>query len=252
MGRIDVKGKNALVTGGTRRIGEAVSRKLASAGSNVVLHYRSPESESDTRELAGELSSTGVNAWVVGGDLSTQAGVEGFFSDVRRISGDVDILVNNASVFKEDGVMDFEPADLYEHVDINALAPLMLSRELAKGGREAVIVNLLDARITDYDARHASYHLSKRMLADITAMLAIELAPRVRVNAVAPGLVLPPPGRDESYVESRKRTNLLESRGTPDDVAEAVLFLVLSSFVTGQIVYVDGGRHLKGRVYEVS
>ena len=132
---------------------------------------------------------------------------------------------------------------------INAWAPFVLGRALARERRGGCIVNLLDSRITDYDAEHAAYHLSKRMLATLTRMMALEFAPRVRVNAVAPGLILPPPGEDDGYLERLKRTNPLERHGEPADVAEAVLFLARSLFVTGQTIFVDGGRHMRGAVY---
>jgi pteridine reductase len=245
-----LKAKNALVTAGTRRIGRAISLKLADAGVNVVLHYHSEEGEADAKTLSESLLSMGVKSWALQGELSGEASIAEFFTGARSVAGDIDILVNNASVFKEDRILGFGTDAFYEHVNVNSLAPLFLSRMFASGGKSGVIINILDARIMDYDSAHASYHLSKRLLADMTSMLALELAPSVRVNAVAPGLILPPPGKDESYVESRKHTNPLESRGTPEDVADAVMFLAKSGFVTGQIVYVDGGRHLKGRVYE--
>jgi NAD(P)-dependent dehydrogenase (short-subunit alcohol dehydrogenase family) len=125
-----------------------------------------------------------------------------------------------------------------------------LSRRLAAQKRAGSIVNLLDARMLDYDRQHLSYHLSKRALWDLTRIGAIEFAPLIRVNAVAPGLVLPPTGKDTEYLEKLKHTNLLNRYGSPEDVARAVLFLIESPFITGQVIFVDGGRHMRGRVYE--
>jgi pteridine reductase len=245
---VELKGKNALITGGAKRIGSAIASRLASSGMNVVLHYNSSEAEARASVLA--LSKAGVKAWEVRGELSSLEAASDIFRRALDNAGPIDLLVNNASIFKEDSIRDFDEEQFGMHISINSLAPLALAREFAKQKRPGSIVNILDARITDYDSSHASYHLSKRMLADITAMLAIELAPLVRVNGVAPGLILPPPGKDEAYIESRKRTNLLQSRGTPEDIADAILFLATSEFITGQVIYVDGGRHLKGRVYE--
>ncbi len=248
MGVIELKGKNALITGGARRIGSAIASRLASKGMNIILHYNSSGAEAHERII--ELQRSGVEAWEVSGELSSPDAATALFSRALGCAGSIDLLVNNASIFKDDTILDFTEEEFLEHISINSLAPLALSRELAKQNRTASIVNILDARIVDYDSAHASYHLSKRILADITAMLAIELAPLIRVNGIAPGLILPPPGKDESYIESRKHTNLLVSRGTPEDVADAALFLARAEFVTGQVIYVDGGRHLKGRVYE--
>jgi len=126
---------------------------------------------------------------------------------------------------------------------------LQLSRALAAQGRSGQVLNLLDCRILSYDAEHAAYHLSKRMLFSLTRMLALELAPRLRVNAVAPGLILPPPGRDEAYLQALARTNPLQRHGGAGDVVRAALFLMQSGFVTGQVIYVDGGHHMTGRTY---
>ena len=125
----------------------------------------------------------------------------------------------------------------------------MIARAFGAQGIEGVIVNFLDTRIEDYDRKHAAYHLSKRMLYTLTRMMAIEFAPLVRVNAVAPGLILPPPGKDESYLAQLAHTNPLGRYGDPSHIVEAVLFLVRNDFVTGQVVFVDGGRHLKGKMY---
>ena len=129
------------------------------------------------------------------------------------------------------------------------MAPLELTRCLAAQGRDGAVVNLLDARVGDYDRQHAAYHLSKRLLAALTRRMAIEFAPRLRVNAVAPGLILPPDGEDEGHFDRLASTNPLQRRGCPEAVAEAVLFLLRSDFVTGQVLFVDGGRHLRGNLH---
>ncbi|MFW6158915.1 MAG: SDR family oxidoreductase, partial [Planctomycetota bacterium] len=116
-------------------------------------------------------------------------------------------------------------------------------------GRDGAIVNFLDTRVVAYDREHVAYHLSKRMLFSLTRMMALEFAPAVRVNAVAPGLILPPPGRDRAYLERLKSSNPLNRVGTLGQVTEAVLFLLGNEFVTGQVVFVDGGQHMNGRTY---
>jgi len=166
-----------------------------------------------------------------------------------ELAGPVDILVNNASIFPADTITQVDPREIHSNMQIHAITPLLLSRALAAQGREGHIVNMLDARIVDYDRRHAAYHLSKRTLFTLTRMLALELAPRVVVNAVAPGLILPPTGEDESYLEKMARTNPMHKHGCPQDVAEAVLFLLKSDFITGQVIFVDGGRHIRGCTY---
>ena len=120
---------------------------------------------------------------------------------------------------------------------------------MSESNQNGSVVNILDTRIADQDPSHAAYHMAKRGLFTLTRDLAIEMAPKLRINGVAPGVILPPDGKDESWIEKLKSTNPLQDRGSADDVADAVMYLIKADFVTGQIIYVDGGRHLKGNVY---
>lgn len=241
-------GQAALVTGGARRLGRAISLALARAGADVAVHCR--QSVAEAEALVKELRGLGTGAWVVRGALDDAAQAEEVFAEAcRQAGGRLDVLVNNASIFPKGRLGDLDPADLDRNIRVNALVPFVLGRALARERRGGCIINMLDARITDYDAEHAAYHISKRMLATLTRMMALEFAPRVRVNAVAPGLVLPPPGEDDAYLERLKDSNPLEKHGEAEDVAEAVLFLARSAFITGQTVFVDGGRHMRGAVY---
>ncbi|MGB2824710.1 MAG: SDR family oxidoreductase, partial [Phycisphaerae bacterium] len=196
-----------------------------------------------------QIERAGRRAWVLRADLANVTEADSLMRRAVDAGGGVDILVNNASVYLPSGVLDFGGADLLANVQVNAMAPLLLCRAFAAQERPGDIVNFLDSRIADYDRSHAAYHLSKRMLFSITRMLALELAPRIKVNAVAPGLVLPPVGRGEEFLAAHAHTNPLGRHGRAEDVTDAVLFLLRNSFVTGQVVYVDGGRHMKGSVY---
>ncbi|MFQ6099414.1 MAG: SDR family oxidoreductase, partial [Armatimonadota bacterium] len=128
---------------------------------------------------------------------------------------------------------------------VNAYAPLALSRAFASQRVTGRIVNVLDARIRTYDWSHVAYILSKHMLAVLTRMTALDFAPDVTVNAVAPGLILPPPGEDEGYLKRCAESLPLKRHGDTEDVADAVVFLARSNFITGQVIYVDGGHHLR-------
>jgi NAD(P)-dependent dehydrogenase (short-subunit alcohol dehydrogenase family) len=139
--------------------------------------------------------------------------------------------------------------EVMANMQANAIAPFLIARSFAGRGREGSIVNLLDTRMTEYDKAHAAYHLSKRTLFTLTRMMAMEFAPRVRVNAVAPGLVLPPPGQDESYLQRHASSNPLQIVGSAEEVTDAILYLLGSRFVTGQVIFVDGGFHMKGSMY---
>jgi NAD(P)-dependent dehydrogenase (short-subunit alcohol dehydrogenase family) len=243
-----LRGKTALVTGGAKRLGAAIEGALADAGVHVAIHCH--RSAPAAWALADSLRKSGVNAWVFQADLAQPGTLGAFFETVTSTSGPIDILVNNASIFHEDGLRDFTTTAYEENLRINALAPALLARSFAEQGRPGCVINMLDTMVRDYDRKHAAYHLSKRTLDTLTRMMAVEFAPDIRVNAVAPGLVLPPEGAPEGYLEKLAHTNPLQRHGDEGDVADAVLFLLRSPFVTGQTIYVDGGRHLRGSMYE--
>jgi NAD(P)-dependent dehydrogenase (short-subunit alcohol dehydrogenase family) len=239
----------ALVTGAAKRIGRAIALALAREGVHVVIHYHTSQKEADA--VADEARQEGVRAWTLQADLSDPLQTEQLLDRAIKTAGPLDILVNSASIFPQNHITDFTVADFYDNMQINALAPLWLSRAFARQEREGEILNLLDTRIHDYDREHAAYHLSKHTLYALTRMLSVELAPCIRVNGVAPGLILPPPGKDRAYLEQRMHTNPLQKIGTLEDIVETVLFLLRSDFVTGQIVCVDGGQHMKGLMYGI-
>jgi NAD(P)-dependent dehydrogenase (short-subunit alcohol dehydrogenase family) len=240
-------GRRALVTGAALRLGRATALALASAGVHVVAHYRS--SAKDARALVAELRRTGVDAWAVRADLDDPRQAEGLFAKAVQAAGPVDFVVNNASIYPESSLADLGLDDLVRNVRVNAWSPFVLGRALAAQGRGGCVVNLLDARVSQYDRRHAAYHLSKRLLFSLTRVMALEFAPALRVNAVAPGPILPPPGEDETFLRRVASLNPLRAWGNPGQVAEAVLFLLRSGFVTGQVLFVDGGCHMKGSSY---
>jgi pteridine reductase len=242
-----MRGRTALVTGAAKRLGRAVALALAEHGVNVVLHYGTSRAEAET--TAKGIRRKRVKVWTVAADLTDPEETHGLVARAEDLAGPLDFLVNNASTFTPSHLTDFTLDDLAANVQVNAVAPLLLARAFAAQKREGAIVNFLDSRIADYDREHAAYHLSKRMLHTLTKMMALEFAPHVRVNAVAPGLILPPPGQDESYLRKYRTTNPLQRIGSAEGVADAVLFLLRSEFVTGQVIYVDGGRHLRGNVY---
>jgi len=244
-----LSGKTALVTGAAKRLGAATALALARHGVNVVVHYRSSASEAE--DVAAAIRRLGPKAWTCGADFADGAQAAGLFEQARGLAGPVDFLVNNASIFPTGALAGFAPEELHANIDVNALAPLLLAREFASQGREGAIVSFLDARIVDYDHEHVPYHLSKRMLLSLTRMMALDLAPRIRVNAVAPGLILPPEGEDAAYLERLAPTAPLHRHGDAEHVTEAVLFLLRNDYITGQVVFVDGGRHLRGNVYGV-
>ena len=242
-----LQGATALITGGAKRLGAACARSLAEQGVNVCIHYNN--SEEPARALAEELRGFGVRTDIVPGDLSTTRNARFVFEEALKRMHEIDILINNASIFEESTLVDCTSEEILNNININALAPFELAREFAKQGRPGHIINFLDTRLLDYDKGHFAYHLSKRMLHTITNSMALEFAPAIQVNAIAPGLILPPEGESLAYLEKLAHTNPLNRYGKIEEITSAMLFLLTSTFVTGQIVFVDGGRHLKGRVY---
>jgi pteridine reductase len=244
---MDLSGKTALITGAAKRIGRAIAERLAREGVHLVLHHRASENEASA--LCAEAQRVGVRAWTVQADLADEREAAALLPRAIEMAGAIDFLVNNASIFPTGVLGDVTTEALKRCLDVNAVAPLILSRAFAAQGREGCIVNLLDTRFAGHDPEHAAYHLSKRMLFDLTRMTARDFAPRVRVNAIAPGLILPPEGKDMEYLVSLHGSNPLNSHGAPEDVTEAVVFLLRSDFVTGQVIFVDGGRHMRESMY---
>ena len=214
---------------------------------DVVLHYH--KSGQAVKKLESVLKESGIRTWIFRADLSSPKETNSLFQKAVDASGHIDVLINNASIFPRNTLTSFTASALYENIGVNAFAPLLLSRRFAGQNCKGKIINLLDARISDYDREHAAYHLSKRMLYDITKIMALEFAPLVTVNAVAPGLILPPQGEDKEFLDKLAHTNPLNTYGTVRDITDAVIYLIKAEFITGQVIFVDGGRHLRGCVY---
>jgi pteridine reductase len=238
-----LEGRNALVTGAARRIGRAISLALAREGANVALHYGS--SKQEAAELAAEIEGLGARATLVRADLSDPGELADLVDRAREALGKIEILVNSASIFPADTLETVELESLQRNLEINAWAPLVLTRAFAAQTERGHVVNLLDSRVSGFDRTHVAYILSKHVLSALTRLSALELAPGIAVNGIAPGLILPPPGEDEEYVDRLAQTVPLERRGTPEDIATAAIYLATSEFVTGETIYVDGGRHLE-------
>lgn len=250
----DLRGKTALVTGAGKRIGRAIAMALAREGANIAVHYR--RSAEESVEVCRLVEAEQVKGTAFCADLTDPAACQELVACCRAEFGAVEILVNSASVFQAGHFADLDADSLFANLRVNTLAPFLLGKAFAsqwcegRGERpQARILNFLDSRITDYDREHVAYHLSKRMLHDLTKLMALEFAPNVTVNAVAPGLILPPEGRDQAYLESLKHTNPLDRVGSVEETSRAALFLLCSEFITGQVVFVDGGRHLRGGPY---
>ncbi|MCK6479650.1 MAG: SDR family oxidoreductase [Planctomycetes bacterium] len=242
------RGSVALVTGAARRIGRAVALRLARGGCRVAVHCR--DSRREGAEVVRAVRAAGGEARLFAADLSRPKAVERLVRSVERSLGPVSVLVNNASVFRATPFLRSTPADLEDHLAVNLRAPWLLCRAVAPGMVErgaGKIVNLGDIHAERPLADHPAYAASKAALHALTLALARDLAPAVQVNAVAPGAVLLPEGAPASRARALARLIPAGRLGTPEEVAEAVAFLVEGpDFVTGEILRVDGGRHCRG------
>jgi pteridine reductase len=242
-----LQGKTALVTGGARRVGAAIARRLHAAGANLMLHYR--DSAADADALAAELNKLRAkSASTVKAELLAPIAPRALVSAALESFGRLDLLVNNASAFFPVALGAIEPSHWEELIGSNLRAPLFISQEaaphLAKG--EGAIVNIVDIHAERPLKGYSVYSIAKAGLAALTRSLALELAPRVRVNGVAPGAIAwPEDGQFDP--EERRRilgTTPLGRVGSPEDIAQAVHFLACAPYVTGQILAVDGGRSI--------
>lgn len=241
---MNLRGKTALVTGGAVRIGKAVCEALAAEGCHVVIHCsRSVES---AQQLASSLRKRDVKAWVVKEAIDSESDCRSLMASAMRVAGPLDILVNNAAVFHKNRLKAVTEKKLMVEFGINLFAPILLTRMFAEQADKGAVVNLLDRRIKANDVECLPYSLSKKALAAFTEEAALALAPDITVNAVAPGPVLPPPGKGSQYLFERAGRIPLKCRITPQDIADGVVQLLRLEGVTGQTLFMDGGQHLLG------
>ena len=242
-----MQGKVALVTGGGRRVGAAIARQLHGAGASVLLHYR--DSEADAARLEAELNAARPkSAAKVKAELLAPVAPRALLSAALDSFGRLDVLVNNASSFFPVAVGAMESSHWEELIGSNLRAPLFIAQQAAQelAKNEGCIVSIVDIHAERPLKGYALYSVAKAGLAAATRSLAIELAPRVRVNGVAPGAIAWP--EDGQFPDAEREriiaTTPLARLGSPDDIARAVHFLACAPYVTGQILAVDGGRSI--------
>jgi NAD(P)-dependent dehydrogenase (short-subunit alcohol dehydrogenase family) len=232
----------ALVTGGPRRIGRELVRACATAGYDVAVHCR--REDDDARAAVAEVRALGREAAAFACDLADEGAVSGLIASVVAALGPVTLLVNCASLFRNDAFHQLERNSWDAHLDINLRAPLVLSRDMAAQGRPGQVVHILDQRVLAPGPDYFSYTLSKAALWSATRMMAIELAPRIRVNAIGPGPVLANPDQSPADFEAEAASTPLGRAVDPADIGRALTYLIGAASVTGQMIAVDGGQHL--------
>jgi NAD(P)-dependent dehydrogenase (short-subunit alcohol dehydrogenase family) len=243
----DTTPRAALITGAGRRIGRAITLALSRAGYAVVLNSHASRAEAE--KLATEIIKDGGKAHVVLADLVDHAAVRGLIAAASAF-GPLTLLVNNASEFEPDEIGTLDRARFDRTMSVNLTAPLFLAQAFAAqapAGANASIVNIVDQRVLKPTPLFFSYALSKAALHDATTMLAQAFAPKLRVNAVAPGPTLPSPRQSGAQFAAQAATVPLGRGPSPEDIAGAVLYLAQAQSVTGVTIAVDGGQHLAWR-----
>ncbi|MBZ8134902.1 SDR family oxidoreductase [Afifella sp. IM 167] len=237
--------RTALITGGAKRIGRAISKDLAAHGWRVAIHCRASRQEADA--LAQEIRADGGEAAVVVADLGELAEVEGLLGQAREALGPVSLLVNNAAVFLADTPETLDPQTWEKQFAVNLRAPLFLARHFA-GARaaqgEGLIVNVIDQRVLHPSGEMISYTLSKSALWTATQTLAQALAPRIRVNAIGPGPTLPNSHEGEDGFQEEVEGTLLKRSVDLADFGRTIRYLWQAGSVTGQLIALDSGQHL--------
>jgi pteridine reductase len=242
---MEIDGKVAIVTGGAVRLGKALALALAERGTRVVVHYGS--SAAPAQATVRQIQAMGSDALAIQADLSQPGQTPSIVERAAAHFGQVDILVNSAAIFEPGNWDDTTEANWDRHFAINLKSPFFLSQAFAVHvGRERAghIVNIADWRGVRPGTGHVAYTLTKAALIAMTKSLAQALAPNIQVNAIAPGLILPPPGQDQAYLERWAHRVPAQRVGSPEEVARALIFLLRSDFVTGELIFVTGGQHL--------
>jgi NAD(P)-dependent dehydrogenase (short-subunit alcohol dehydrogenase family) len=233
----------ALITGGSDRIGKAVAIHLAKEGYHLVLHYNSAKEKAENLQMHIE-STYKVKVELLQINFLKENDFDRIFEDFKNKNITIEVLVNCASDFIPSSFNELGGELFDKEMTINLKIPYLLTKAFARVFGKGNIINFVDTKVAKNKTVHLDYILSKKLLKDFTKISAVELAPNIRVNAIAPGLILPPEGKDESYLLNLAKDIPLKTIGNLDEILKAFQFILDSYFFTGQILYIDGGEHL--------
>lgn len=233
----------ALITGGSDRIGKAVAIHLAKQGYHLVLHYNSAKEKAENLQMHIE-STYKVKVELLQINFLKENDFDRIFEDFKKKNITIEVLVNCASDFIPSSFNERGSELFDKEMTINLKIPYLLTKAFAGVFGKGNIINFVDTKVAKNKTVHLDYILSKKLLKDFTKISAVELAPNIRVNAIAPGLILPPEGKDESYLLNLAKDIPLKTIGNLDEILKAFQFILDSYFFTGQILYIDGGEHL--------
>ena len=231
-----------LITGGAKRIGAGMAHYFVARGYDIALHYN--HSADEARQLQSELIKTGAACHIFKYDMADVSGMHHFMAALLDALPNCNALINNASVFERMEFLETDEALFDRQMDINFKAPFFLSQAFARRVGKGGIINMIDSDVTKNGISHFAYMLSKKTLADFTLLAARALGPGIRVNAVCPGCILPSGQNDASYEEKLRQLIPLQSHASVDEVAETAYWLLQQQHITGQLIYIDGGKHV--------
>ncbi len=236
--------KTALITGAARRVGKAMAQHLASQGWNIAIHYNT--SEREARKFCDELVGAYPNQQfeIFKANLNLPDEVELLIPQVIQKMQVVDLLINNASVFEPAQLGDTTTEFLDRQMNVNFKAPFILMHDFAKSLKSGVIVNFVDTRIVTNQSNFAAYSISKKALWELTKMAALEFGPDIRVNAIAPGLTLPPEEKGEDYLLKLAEKIAMKRPGGLEPILRSLDFILNNDYLTGQLLFCDGGENL--------
>ena len=242
---MNIYGKVALITGSAKRIGREVALELARRGARIAIHYRS--SRAEARDTLKSVLDAGADGAIFQAELTVAQSVQKMFDDVQASFEGLDILVNSASVFEPACADETTPEQWDRQLDTNAKAPFFVAQQAARlmlprgGGK---IINIADVAGEVIWPAYFPYSISKAALIAVNRGLAKAYAPRIQVNAIAPGPVLFPDDYSEEQKQAAVDRTLLKRAGAPADIVNAVVFLIENDYITGELIHVDGGRHI--------
>jgi len=216
---------------------------LAEHGYSIALHYSA--SKAEAQSVAEEINRMGCECELFPCHFTQKDQVANLVPAVFQRFPDCNVLINSASIFRQQRYLETKETFFDEHFAVNFKTPFFLTRDFAKHCRQGQVINLLDTKISKTSREFFVYTLTKKLLASFTEMAAKELAPNIRVNGVCPGLILPPPGQGDEYLQEKAKSIPLKRKGDPANVVSAIVFLLDNPFITGEWIFVDGGEHLK-------
>jgi pteridine reductase len=236
--------KIALITGAAKRVGKALATHLAKQGWDIAIHYNSSESEAQEFRNQLVIEHPTQNFALFKADLSVEDEVEKLLPKVIKSLGIPELLINNASVFDRAWLADTSSAFFDRQMDVNFKAPFILMRNFAQLVKTGLIVNFVDTRIVTNQSNFAAYSVSKKALWELSKMAALEWGPSIRINAIAPGLTLPPEEKEEDYLWNLAGSIAMKRPGGLDPILKSLDYILDNNYLTGQLLFCDGGENL--------